>query len=82
MIVNWALSSLCPDATQSSAARQHANTSDPNSGPALQQAVYQNVTVNSGSKPSDPFGDFEETIRKTSKIRIKKVRYKPNIYGL
>jgi len=68
-------SSLCPDATQSSAARQHANTSDPNSGPALQQAVYQNVTVNSGSKPSDPFGDFEETIRKTSKIRIKKASF-------
>ena len=78
MIVNWAFSSLQSDASQSSAARQAANTSHPDSATTTQQAIYQNVTVN--NKPNDPFGDFEEALRKTSKIRIKKVEYKPSLW--
>ena len=69
MIVNWALSSLCPDASQSSTAPQPANTSDQDKKETLSKNVYENVTVN----PNDPFLDFEESLRRASKVRIKKV---------
>ena len=54
-------------ASQSTAASRPDQTSFLHSSQALQ--TYENVNP----KLSDPFGDFEETLRKTSKIRIKKV---------
>ena len=55
MIVNWALSSLCPDASQSSTAPQPANTSDQDKKETLSKNVYENVTVNPNSICILPF---------------------------
>ena len=73
MTVDHPLSSPCSDARQSSAARLPANTCDTDSSSVRHKGTYQNVSVSESEKYQDPFGDFEEALRKTSKIRIKKV---------
>jgi len=58
-------------ASQSTPASRPDQTSFLHSGRAPQ--TYENVNLN--HKLSDPFGDFEESLRKTSKIRIKKASF-------
>eukprot|EP00092_Neocalanus_flemingeri_P004733 GFUD01005098.1.p1 GENE.GFUD01005098.1~~GFUD01005098.1.p1 ORF type:complete len:1563 (+),score=315.45 GFUD01005098.1:146-4834(+) len=64
-------STLCSETSQSRAVRQSANTCDAESSSHL----YQNISVSGSAKIHDPFEDFEDALRKTSKIRIKKASF-------